>query len=392
MKKLRILVGGFIGLYPTGGVTWDYIQYPLGFNLLGHDVYYLEDTMQYPTYQKEGRAWNDATDSITYLKDTMEAFGLKDRWAYRDIASGKCFGLTMTQLSEVCRTADVFINVSASTYLREEYLRIPKVVLIDSDPMFTQIQDWDDENHEVSRSKIKKAYEAYNYLFTFGENINGEDCIIPTYTLNWRPTRQPICLDFWNNLSDQDISNAFTTVMNWSTRRKIKYMNEEWGQKDVEFQKVKDLPSLFSKAGFCIAVADSKNQLDHKCLEAKKWKVVDPLHTISNSNDYRKFIQNSLGEFSVAKETYVKSNSGWFSCRSACYLAAGRPVITQDTAWSKFIANGNGLFAFNDTSSALAALEAVTADTRLHSKAAVEIASAYFDSRKILTDLLQQIS
>jgi hypothetical protein len=392
MKKLRIVIGGFIGLYPTGGVTWDYIQYPLGLHLLGHDVYYLEDTMQYPAYQTAGKPWNDATDSISYLKETMESFGLKDRWAYRDIASGRCFGLSLKQLMEICKTADVFINVSASTYLREEYLSIPKVVLVDSDPMFTQIQDWDDDNHGTSICNIKKAYEVYDYLFTFGENINGSDCKIPTYNLKWHTTRQPICLDHWKIISSHKTHHVFTTVMNWSSRKKMKYRNEEWGQKDVEFEKIKQIPCLFTKAEFCMAVADNSNKMDHKTLQAFNWIIQDPLTTLRNAEDYQHFIQHSSGEFSVAKETYVKSNSGWFSCRSACYLASGKPVITQQTKWSDYIPSGKGLFAFTDTASALEALEQVTADMELHSKAAAEIANAFFDSNKVLTDLLEQIN
>jgi hypothetical protein len=391
MEKLRIIVGGFIGLYPTGGVTWDYIQYPVGLHLLGHDVYYLEDTMQYSTYQSAGKPWNDATDSIDYLKRTMEAFGLKDRWAYRDIGSNRCYGMALKQLNEVCRTADVFINVSASTYLREEYLSIPKLVLVDSDPMFTQIQDWDDNNHAGSMYNIKKAYEAYDYLFTFGENINAPDCKIPTYDLKWLTTRQPVCLDYWKIISPNLNLNVFTTVMNWSSRKKIKYFNEEWGQKDVEFEKIKQIPRLFSKTRFSMAVADNSNNMDQKSLEALNWIIQDPLTTIRNAKDYQLFIQHSSGEFSVAKETYVKSNSGWFSCRSACYLASGKPVITQQTKWSDYIPSGKGLFAFTDTSSAIDALEQVTGDIELHSKAAAAIGREYFDSNKVLADLLKQI-
>ena len=115
MKKLRIVVGGYIGLYPTGGATWDYIQYPVGLALLGHDVYYLEDTAQYPSFQVEAKDWNDATACISYLKESMENFGFKDKWAYRDVASGNCYGMTLQKLLEICRTADVFINISLST-------------------------------------------------------------------------------------------------------------------------------------------------------------------------------------------------------------------------------------------------------------------------------------
>src|SRR2546423_2138208 len=102
MLRSTIVVGGFIGLYPTGGVTWDYIQYPLGLKRLGHDVYYVEDTVQYPRFQTPGKLWNDASDSIAYLKKTMERFGLRDRWSYLDVASGNSYGLSRQKIAEIC--------------------------------------------------------------------------------------------------------------------------------------------------------------------------------------------------------------------------------------------------------------------------------------------------
>ena len=391
MEKLRIVVSGFIGLYPSGGVTWDYIQYPLGFHLLGHDVYYIEDTMQYSRYQSPGQDWDDASDSVRYLKQTMEHFGLAEKWAYRDVASGKCFGLPISKVLEVCATADIFINVSASAHLRDEYLRIPKRILIDSDPMFTQVQDWDDDDPEKSSASIKTLYNKYNYLFSFGENINKSDCRIPTFDFKWEVTRQPICLDYWKFTTIDITGSAFTTIMNWSTRKKMKYLGEEWGQKDVEFEKFRDLPQLYNLGKFDLIVADSSKSLDQHKLRQAGWNLFDPLEKIKNFSQYQDFIEASAGEFSVAKQTYVKSNSGWFSCRSACYLAAGKPVIAQETRWSKYIPSGLGLFSFHDLPSALDALHEVTSDIEKHSKAAREVAIEYFDSQKVLSDFLNKL-
>ncbi len=391
MEKLRIIVGGFIGLFPTGGTTWDYIQYPLGLKLLGHDVYYIEDTMQYSHYQSLGKSWDDASDSIEYLKHTMESFGLGDKWAYRDIATGNCFGLCLEKVLDVCRTADLFINISASTYLRDEYLKIPKRVLIDSDPMFTQVQDWDDKDSQKSIEEAKKLYSNYNHLFSFGENINQPDCKIPTFDLDWKVTRQPVCINYWKNAVINNQSNSFTTIMNWSTRKKMKYGNEEWGQKDVEFERFLEIPRLFNKANFELVVADSSKKMDHIKLKQAGWQLLDPLDKIKNINQYQTFIETSFAEFSVAKETYVKSKSGWFSCRSACYLATGKPVITQETLWSKYIPSGLGLFAFSDIPSALEALTEVTANSKKHSEAAREISEQYFDSNKVLNDFLDKL-
>jgi len=391
VEKLRIIVGGFIGLYPTGGVTWDYIQYPLGLHLLGHDVYYIEDTLQYSRFQTEGKKWNDASYSVKYLKDTMEKFGLTDRWAYRDIGSGNCFGIPLDSLKEICKTADVFINISASTFLRDEYLAIPIRVLIDSDPMFTQIEYYHEKfiNENTDRYKMKFVVENHTHLFTFGENINKEGCKIPGFSFNWKPTRQPICLDNWDKIISTEKTNSFSTVMNWSVRKDMIFCNENWGQKDIEFEKIITLPELVPQVNFEILITGITEE-KKAMIESHGWKVSNPLQKITTADSYQEFIASSSGEFSVAKETYVKSNSGWFSCRSACYLAAGKPVVTQETGWSNYIPSGLGLFAFEDLQTGTEALFEITSDMERHSKAAKDIAFEYFDSNKVLNSLINR--
>ncbi|MEI6948732.1 hypothetical protein V9K67_16190 [Paraflavisolibacter sp. H34] len=391
MKKLRIIVSGFIGLYPTGGVTWDYIQYPLGLHLMGHDVYYLEDTQQYARYQSAGRAWDDASDSIEYLKKTMEEFGLTDRWAYRDIGSGRCYGMSLEQLKEICRTADVFINVSAATVLREEYLHIPTRALIDSDPMFTQVEYRNEHAAGPGTEPAPKAslLEWYTHHFSFGEHMHREGCLIPTLGVHWKPTRQPICLGYWANEHPMP-NHRFTSVMNWSVRSPLQYNGQQWGQKDVEFEKVQPLPQHFPAENFHLLLTGVSKEQQAE-LNRWGWTLSDPLKVLTSPQAYKSFITHSTAEFSVAKETYVKANSGWFSCRSACYLAAGRPVITQETQWSRYIPSGRGLFAFTDLPSAVGAIAEVAAAPRKHSDFAREIARDYFDSSKVLNDLLNRL-
>lgn len=393
MKKLKIIVGGYIGLYPTGGATMDYIQFPLGLKLLGHDVYYIEDTMQYPVYQQPGKEWNDATGCVEYLKDTMEFFGLKDKWAYRDIASGKCFGMPLQELIRICGMADVFINISCSTHMREEYYKIPCRILIDSDPMFTQVTYCNEMNGDTTTS-VKTLIDTHNYLFSFGENIGKADCRVPTFGMNWISTRQPVCLDLWHNKTTSTSYN-FTSIMNWSGRQKMNYENEYWGQKDIEFEKYLLVPTNFKEFDFNVVInpplnADSVFNVDN--IQSHGWHVLHPKDTVADHHAYVRFIQHSFAEFSIAKETYVKSNSGWFSCRSACYLAAGKPVVAQETGWSKTIPAGNGLFAFHDMKSAIDGIRAIVADPKKHSKAAIETANDFFDSNKVLAEMLNKLN
>jgi hypothetical protein len=396
MEKLVIIVGGYIGLYPTGGATWDYLQYPLGLKLLGHDVYYIEDTMQYPVFQKNQSAWDDASGCVSYLKGIMDQFGFTDKWAYRDIASGTSYGMSEEKINKVCATADIFINISCSTFMRDEYMKIPKRILIDTDPMFTQIQYAIElSGDEISKNwNTKNMMDNHNYLFTFGENIGSPDCLIPQFEYKWLTTRQPICLDFWRDNGKMN-TGCFTSIMNWSGRKKLIYDHDEWGQKDTEFEKIKEIPA--SLQGLCFQVVINKplhqeSYFDEVALNKLGWNIKEPQDTVATISDYQKFIFQSSAEFSVAKETYVKSNSGWFSCRSACYLASGRPVITQETKWSKFIPSGEGLFAFTDMTSAIDAIKEVNSNMAFHSGIAKQIADEYFDSSRVLEKMLQQLN
>ena len=393
MKKLRIIVGGFLGILPAGGVTWDYIQYPLGLLLMGHDVFYIEDTRLYPIYQKAGSQWDDCTECVTHLSTVMNHFGMAERWAYRDEASGKTYGLAENRILEICKTADIFINISCSTVMREEYAEIPARVLIDSDPMFTQIQYITEQSFTEGVSKLKELVNAHNFHFTFGENMGAADCLIPDCGINWQPTRQPICLKYWDKTPTLATEKPiFTTLMNWTAGKNLMYQNEEWGQKDVEFPKIIAIPSLFRDSHFSIVINQTggkQNNFPETAIKKHGWHIESPEKAAGNWADYQRFINHSFAELSVAKNTYVKARTGWFSCRSACYLAAGRPVITQDTGWSKYIPSGKGLFAFSNQEEAIEAVKQVISEPKVHIKAAKATAKEYFDSEKVLNKMLE---
>ncbi len=397
MQKLRIIVGGFIGILPAGGVTWDYVQYPLGFSLLGHDVYYIEDTRLYPIYQKAGSNWDDCSSSVQHLKEVMNYFGLKNRWAYRDEASGKCFGMSEQKIKEICKTADVLVNISCSTYLRDEYLKIPARVLIDSDPMFTQIQYSSKQMFTPGEpGGLQQMVNEHNYLFTFGENMYAAECKIPACDLVWHTTRQPVCLNYWKVHPLANATRAsFTTLMNWTAAKTLVYKGESWGQKDIEFKKFLSIPKLAKGVSFSAVVNQTGGTAQtffKEDVETEGWKILDSESSAGNWMQYQQFINNSFGEFSVAKETYVKAKTGWFSCRSACYLAAGRPVVTQDTGWSKHIPSGSGLFAFTDIAGAVESIKKIVAEPAKQMIAARAIAEEYFDSKKILQSLLNKLN
>jgi hypothetical protein len=380
-------VTGFVGLFPYGGVAWDYAQYVRGLADLGCDVMYLEDTREWPNYQDPRL---DSSFNVSHVAATMEYFGLAGRWAYRDEVSGRCYGMSETQVRDFCRTADILLNVSCSATLRDEYRAIPVRALLDTDPMFTQIQYFTGASMCGGPGQMRDLIAGHTHFLTLGQNIGSPWCRIPTLELRWHPTRQPIVLRLWPEaVTPVNPSRSYTTVMNWNVVDELEFDGEPWGQKDVEFTRFLQLPRRVPELSFCVAVSEPYNGIfPLEQVRGAGWSVLDPEVCAGDARAYRQFICESRGEFSVAKQTYVKGNTGWFSCRSACYLASSRPVITQDTGWSRHIPQGRGLLAFDSEESAVEALRAVESEPMVHAKAAREIAHEYFDSKVVLTEML----
>jgi hypothetical protein len=390
LRKPRIVVTGFVGLFPFGGVAWDYVQYVLGFAALGWDAIYLEDTGAWPVYQD---GYQDCSLNVAHIAATMERFGLADRWAYRDAISGECFGLSNSALREFCRTADVFLNLSCSAMLRDEYATIPVRALVDTDPMFTQIQYLSGRSLEGGPSGMRQLIEDHTHRFTLGASVGSAYCQIPTLDLHWHPTRPPIVLKLWD-ATDPPIGtpSCYSTVMNWRVVDDVEFEGQQWGQKDVEFLRFLRLPGRVPEIPLGVAVSQTPGtEFPLEAARDAGWIVLDPALCAYDALSYQEFIVASRGEFSVAKQTYVKANTGWFSCRSVCYLASGRPVVTQDTTWSRLLPSGRGLIAFHDEETAVEALRQVEADPKAHSKAARAIAEEHFDSKVVLSEMLAQM-
>jgi hypothetical protein len=402
---MRIIVTGLVGQYAFGGVAWDYLQYVEGFRQLGHDVFYLEDTEMWPYDPIKNTISEDCSYNVKYLGEVMEKLGLADRWIYRNAPDGSYHGVSEAEAKKSCASADVYLNVSGCGWLRPEYLNISKKIFLDSDPMFTQVALASGKQDVIDRIR------AHDFHFTFAENIGAPDCRVPTTGLNWIPTRQPIVLDWWanedvgvaspprpgqNRAGDaaptrKSVRDAFTTVMNWVSYKGCEYGGETWGQKDVEFLKFIDLPQQTAQK-FEIAMGMGPGmKRPTELLQQKGWQIIEPSEHLPDPWKYRDYLRGSKGEWSVAKEGYVKSRSGWFSCRSACYLALGRPCVLQDTGWSRIYPTGDGLFAFNTIEEAINGIDSVNADYAKHSAAARRLAEDMFDARKVLSAMLDRI-
>jgi hypothetical protein len=377
-SRLRIIVSGLIAQYPLGGVTWDYFQYVLGLAQLGHEVYYVEDTGQWPYNPIEGGLGKDCDFNVGYLAGIMSRYGLAEQWAYRFPWQSQWFGLSDSTRHEVIRSADLLINISGTLERPEEYRQVRRLAYIDSDPLFTQVK--------LARGQLdfRKWIDLHDVQFSFGECLSAA---VPETGHQWRPTRQPIVLSEWR--PETPHREVFTTVMNWTSYKPVVYGNQSYGQKDVEFMRFQELPSLVAPTVLEIAVNTGKTRRAPRQLLAHKgWRVVDPAQVCPDLDTYRQYVESSKAEWSVAKNGYVLGQPGWFSCRSACYLAAGRPVAVQDTGFSAVLPVGEGLLTFTTVEGAVAAINEIEAHYARHAKAARALAEEYFDAAKVLERLI----
>lgn len=388
---MQIVITGLIATYPLGGLTWDYLQYIQGLHLLGHDVFYLEDTGNWVYNPGLNTFTEDCSFNLHYLNSVLTfAAGpaMTRRWSFRS-PRGEYFGLTEQETEAVCNQADLFINVSGCCWLRERYQGCARKLYIDTDPLYTQHQ------LEAMRQGTATADQAYSVnlirnhdlFFTFAENISDPACCIPSCGLTWHTTRQPIILENWP-FTFTPKARALTTVMSWKNDVALPSLGSEtYGGKDVEFLKFVRLPLRVSVT---MEIALS-GVAPFDQLRQNGWQVVDGYEKSSTMEVYQNYLSRSLGEWSVAKNAYVASRSGWFSERSAAYLALGKPVVVQNTGFRPYYPVGEGLFDFTNFDEAISAIESIESNYRRHCEAARSIAESHFAARNVLTRLLQQV-
>jgi hypothetical protein len=379
-SSLRIIVTGLVAAYPLPGMAWHYLQYALGLARLGHDVYYFEDSGRDPYNPAEGRPGNDCAYNVRYLAGLMARFGLADRWAYRPHEQAPWVGLSDPERSGVLGSAELLLNVSGSLDRPEEYRQVPRLTYVDTDPVFTQVKLL------RGQPQFLRRVNAHDVHFSFGERVGDT---LPGTGHRWRGTRQPILLSEWR--AGTPTRDVYTTVMSWRSYKPRSYGGQTYGHKDVEFLRFLELPRLVAPATLEVASAPGRTeQGPDELLRDTGWRVVDPAAVCPDLDSYRGYIASSKGEWSVAKNAYVQGRSGWFSERSACYLAAGRPVIVQDTGFSAFLPVGEGVLPFTTVDEAVSAIREVEGNHARHARAARAIAEAYFDSDKVLTRLIEE--
>lgn len=382
----KVVVLGMMTKMPVGGVVWQNVHYLVGLERLGCEVWYVEAHARTPSMFVAHEGEDGSEKAAAFIDGVMRRFGLAGRWAFQALhGDGRCFGLSDTQLARLYAEADIIINLHGGTIPQHEHAATGRLVYLETDPVQLQI-----ELHDQLQTTID-FLDPHVAFFTFGENIGSADCGLPVSEFfTFQPTRQPVVMDFWNPAATGP-GTAFTSIGNWEQQwREVWFRGERYSwSKHHEFLKFIDLPRQTAQR-LELALA-SYSEETRALLTGHGWHVRSAMDFSADADAYRAFIAGSRGEFTVAKDQNVRLRSGWFSDRSATYLAAGRPVITQDTGFGNILPTGAGLFAFQTMDDVLRALDAINGGYARHARAAEEIARGYFDHEVVLRPLLAAV-
>jgi hypothetical protein len=373
LERLKILLSGMVAGDPhQGGATWAVLQYFAGLRALGHEVVLVEPVSPDRLV---------ATGEVANYFDRLPL--IDGNAALLGRGGEQTLGLSFAELMRFADDADLLINPSGM--LRDERLLepIPVRAFLDLDPGFNQV--WHETGHDM-------GLDLHTHFLTMGQSVGRGDCPIPTCGKDWLPTVPPVVLERWPANVSAARYDGFTTVGHWRSYGSIEYGGIQYGQRAHSLRELIDLPGR-TGSRFQLALGIHPDEIaDLEALRVNGWELLDPYEVAGDPAGYAEFVRGSKAELSIAKSGYVVSHSGWFSDRSACYLASGRPVVAQETGFSAFLPTGEGLLAFVTTDLAAEAVAKVESDWKGHSRAARVLAEEHFDARKVLPRLLDRLA
>lgn len=382
MIKRAVVAGAMAQRPGYAGHTWQFIEYVLGLKRLGWDVLFVDWLEQEHCYDEQSQpcALEDSYN-LRYFRRVMSRFGLDDSFSLICNGGSVFVGRSREDLLSHTRNSAFLLNVMG--FLTDESIltAAPLRVFLDTDPGIGQI--W----RELGLHDLFVQHDRY---VSIGENIGTTACEIPTCGIDWITMRQPVVLEMWPVVEQHN--DRITSVVSWrGPFGPLEYRGRKYGMRVHEFRKFVELPAMTGDAFELAIDIDPAEVKDLEMLKINNWRLLDPKEVAADVDGYRRFIQRSKAELMVAKNIYVETKSGWFSDRSTCYLASGKPVIAQDTGLDSIYPTGAGLLTFKDAGEAAAAVEELNRDYRRHARAAREIAEAYFDSDKVFNGLLSKL-
>lgn len=386
-KHKRIVFAGSRAQRPgRGGQIWVFLQYLLGLRRLGWDVLCLDALESESCADPDGRplsaealedSWN-----VRYFRAVLRDFGLEDSFSLVCDGGTRFIGLPRAEVLERVRGAACLINVMG--FLRDEEILAAarRRVFLDIDPGFGQL--W----RQLGLADVFAGHDDY---VTVGQNVGRPGCDVPDCGIDWIASLPPVVLERWPQCPPNP-SGPFTSVASWrGAFGPVEYQGRTYGLRVHEFRKFFPLPGRTGEP-FEIALDIHPDETpDLQQLRANGWRLVDPASVAGTPQDYQEFIRRSKAEFQVAKNMYVDTHSGWFSERTACYLASGRPALLQDTGLRDRFPGQEGLVFFSDLDEAAEGARRICRDYEKHATAARRIAEEHFDSDKVLTRLLNKL-
>jgi hypothetical protein len=371
MSKSTIVVAGALAQKPQhGGHAWVLLQYLLGFQRLGWDVVFLD------------RLVTEAAGPPTEFLRIMREFGLEDRFALLRDESAETIGLSRATVLARVSESPLFLNIMGFITDHDVLACATKRVFLDVDPGFPQM--W----HTTG---LHDAFAGHNAFVTIGRNIDQSNCVIPPCGLDWITTFQPVVLARWPTRPVR-LPGRFTSVATWrGSNAPVEYRGTTYGLRVHEFREYAPLPCLSGREYQLALDIHPSETSDLALLARGGWSLVDPRAVADTPERYQAYIQDSAAEFMVAKHMYVATNSGWFSDRSSCYLASGKPVLAEDTGLGALLPVGNGLVTFRTLEEARAGAEDIMSDYAAHARAARALAEECFDSDIVLGRLLAKL-
>jgi hypothetical protein len=379
----KVVLLHFVGQMPLAGIAWQAANYLVPLQNLGFETWYVEHHGANPYDPEVDSVVMDCDYNVTFLRAVMERCGLGERWAYWDAINDVWHGLSRKRVHRLYREADALINLCGSARLGPEHLCCPVRIMIDTDPVYEQIKYAEDV--PGSRAYI----DAHTHFFTYGANLVTAASPVPLCGVPWRPTRPPVDLNWWPRAEGD--GSGFTTIATWENKGKnIEFDGETYHwSKHVNFLRFLDVARRRPQIDFAAAMPPQSDAV-RRHVEDAGWRLLDARPISAGMESYQHFIAGSRGEFTVAKDIYVRPNSGWFSDRSVCYLASGRPVVTMRTGFAGYCPVGRGLFDYATHEEALAALDAIAVDYRRHRRAARELAGDCFAAERVVGELMTE--
>jgi hypothetical protein len=382
--KIAIVGGVIANKLQVGGAVWTRLNWILGLKKLGFDVYFVEQIDRRSCVDSQGAiASFEESENLKYFRAVTHQWGLDGRATLIYEDGQKTVGLSQAELIDLAADAALLVNITGHLQLENLKDLMRCKVYVDLDPGFTQF--WQASGH------LGSHFRNHDYYFTVGENIGKPSCSIPTDGIPWRATRQPVVLEEWPRSQAGD-RTRFTTIAAWrGPYGSVETGSKRLGLKVHEFRKLLELPQKVDAAFELALDIHDDDSKDRQALEDHGWNIVNPRQAVPDPSSFRRYVQESGAEFSVAKEIYVETNSGWFSDRTVRYLASGKPALVQETGLSTQYPVGEGLLTFRNLDEAVEGSRRILTDYERHCDAARHIAEEYFDSQKVLGELTEAV-